>query len=118
MIIPPGIGKHIIGKKGKTITEIKSRNHVQITTGEPRQDGETMLTITGNTKDKNQAITEITELITKHLEKDAINNEMKSKNQGNICKYYIEGLCKYGDKCWRDHPQTQHTRTPSPTREA
>jgi hypothetical protein len=47
-----------------------------------------MLTITGNTKDKNQAITEITELTTN-----------KNKNQGNICKYYMEGLCKYGDKC-------------------
>ena len=46
MVIPPGIVKHVIGKKGKVIQEIKKRYNIEIQTATPRDNDETQITIT------------------------------------------------------------------------
>jgi hypothetical protein len=59
LTIPPGIGCHVVGKKGRTISEIKARNHVNIQTGNPNKDDETTLIITGNKYDIQSSIRDI-----------------------------------------------------------
>jgi polyribonucleotide nucleotidyltransferase len=69
MTIPPGIGRHVIGKQGKTITELKTRNKVEIQTDQPNQDDETILKIKGKKEKINTAIEDIKRIIEEHLER-------------------------------------------------
>jgi predicted RNA-binding protein YlqC (UPF0109 family) len=67
---------HIIGKKGKRITEIKQRHKVKISTGETRTNQEIVLTIEGPRNSRQNAIQEINTIICEQNEK----NNSRSKN--------------------------------------
>ena len=109
LTIPPGIGCHVIGKKGKTISDIKARNHVNIQTGNTNKDDQTELTITGNKKDIQSAIREISEIIDKHLDRQKTNETRKQEEGRKICRFFQEGYCKFGGECWQTH--TSESRT-------
>ena len=103
MIIPPGIGKHIVGKKGKTIRDMQMRHKVEILTASQRDNDETQITITGPSKPNTNVIEDITKIITKQLDEQTKTTPKKEDHEGNICRYQKEGNCHYGDKCWRLH---------------
>ena len=137
MIIPPGIGKHIVGKKGKIIRDMQMRHKVEILTASQRDNDETQITNTGLSKQNTKVIEDITKIITKQLDEQAKTTPKKEDHEGNICRYHKEGNCYYGDKCWRVHMpryrpynpekhnntprsrsphRTQYTKPQSPTR--
>ena len=65
--IPPGIGRHVVEKKGKMVTEIKTQNNVEIHTSTPNRKDETLMAITGKERHIRRAINEITDIINEHL---------------------------------------------------
>ena len=67
--MPPGIGRHIVGKQGRKINEIQAKNKVDIRTGQPNKFDETKLTINGKPNNVREAIEDITKIINEHLEK-------------------------------------------------
>ena len=116
VIIPPGITKHIIGKGGQQITNIRNKYKVKITTT-ARDDDETMLTIIGEKHSQEEAATEVMNLIKMHLELEDKNQKMKQQHTGHTCKYFLEGTCIYGNNCWREHPETTTNNNTTPTRD-
>ena len=109
--IPPGIGRHVVGKKGKMVTEIKTRNNVEIHTGAPNHKDETLMAITGRERHIKRAIHEITDIINEHLNRQKDQRVMKAQKGDTVCIHYMKGNCRFGDNCWQLHPTpTQRDR--------
>ena len=108
MNIPNGLGAHIIGKKGKTIMEIKNTHNVQIST-KVDTDKNTTLTLQGTKTNIDNTIANINIRIQDQLDKQIKDKEISVPYSEETCKYYQEGSCRYGTKCWRKHPSNIHT---------
>ena len=117
IIIPPGIGRHVVAKKGKIITEIKSRNNVEIHTGTPNDLDETLIAITGKEKLVTQAINEINDIIEQHLERQKEQKERQQERTGTVCRHFMKGSCRYGSGCWQLHPTVVKSSSPETHRE-
>jgi predicted PilT family ATPase len=101
--------EHIIGKKGKRITEIKQRHKVRIATGETRADKEIVLTIEGSRNNRVNAIKEINPIICEQNDKRKKIAEAKSNKENIPCPYFQLGVCKYGEQCFYKHVQPAKT---------
>lgn len=108
--IPPGIGRHVVGRQGKTITEIKSRNKVEIQTGQPNEQDETIMKISGKKNNIDKAVEDITNIIDEHLERQRKMEERKREQEGIECRYFKEGHCRYGEGCWQKHTKEYRNR--------
>ena len=93
------------------VTEIKTRNNVEIHTGAPNHKDETLMAITGKERHIRRAIHEITGIINEHLNRQTDQREMKAQKGDTVCIHYIKGNCRFGDNCWQLHPTpTQRDR--------
>ena len=109
VVIPPGIGKHVVGKQGKVISAIQKRHNVEIITAPPRENDKTLISITGPSHQNKKAEAEIIDIILDQLEGEKKSKSKKEDHERNICRYNQEGKCRYGDKCWRIHLPKHNT---------
>ena len=116
VVIPPSIGKHVVGKKGKTITAIQKKYNVEIKTAPPREDDETLISITGPSQQNKKAEAEIIDIILNQLEGEKQTKSKREDHEGNICRFDQEGKCRYGVKCWRIHLPKHDTKDTTRTR--
>ena len=98
-MIDGNLTRHVIGKGGKSIKHIQSEAKVKITFTDQAETGKTKLMITGT----NQNIAKATTAIENIIQTQENNTTEKATKATSTCKYHIEGSCKYGDKCWRNH---------------
>ena len=106
----------MVGKKGKTISDIQKRHTVEIVTAEPRPNDETQIIITGTLQNTLRALEDIQQIISTQLDNEDKDKPNRKEHEGNICKFHREGTCRYGDRCWRihlpkhhEHPNTEPT---------
>jgi hypothetical protein len=102
MVIPDGIGAHIVGKKGKTILEIKDKHKIQITT-KVTNGRETTLTMTGLKCKVDTAETDIKQRIENILAMKEEENNAREAARNEICEHYQTDSCKFGARCWKKH---------------
>ena len=116
LVIPPGIGKHVIGRSGKTIAEIKEKCRVEVVTKRSSTDDETRLSIVGAPNRVKEAEGEINKIIAYQLDMQEKERDDKKKCEQATCSYYLAGNCRFGKACWKQHPQatgTQYDERPS-----
>ena len=120
MVIPPGIGKHVIGKNGRAINNIKDKCKVEIETAKAGTGDEARVTISGRPACIEQANAQINTIISYQLDIQEEEKAMKKKKETAICTYFLTGNCRYGHSCWKIHPKqptaTSRSRSRSPTR--
>ena len=111
--------KHVIGRSGKTIAEIKEKCRVEVVTKRSSTDDETRLSIVGVPNRVKEAEGEINKIIAYQLDMQEKEREDKKKCEQATCSYYLAGNCRFGKACWKQHPQatgTQHDERPSSRR--
>ena len=108
--IPRELTRHVIGKKGAEIQRIKEKFGVKIKI-ENKRDNETQSTVCVEGDPNNT---------TKTIEyiRDLISNVQRKKEQIPVCKYYIQGKCKFGKNCRYIHkkPDDVPDQTPQSTK--
>ena len=68
MVIPPGIGRHVIGRNGKVINDIKNKCMVEIETAKAGKGDEASVTITGRPDRVKDAENDINAVISYQLD--------------------------------------------------
>ena len=117
MVIPPGIGRHVIGRNGRVINDIKNKCMVEIETAKAGTGDEARVTITGRPDRVKDAEKEINAVISYQLDMQEEEKGQKKRSEKTTCTYYLAGNCRYGNACWKMHPQQEaRTRSRSPNR--
>ena len=79
MVIPPGIGRHVTGRNGRVISDIKNKCMVEIETAKAGTGNEARVTITGRPDRVKDAENEINAVISYQL--DMQNEEKDQKRE-------------------------------------
>jgi len=110
ILLDEHIVKHVVGKGGKTINNITAEHNVTITLSNEEKTGRTRITIKGDKENIEGALT----AINTKVENQTTTALAQTTHTNLPCRFYREGNCKYGDKCWRRHEPTE-VNTQRPT---
>lgn len=105
---------HVLGKGRRNVITITQKHEVDM---EIEGNGKGIkITITGNNDNRKAAIKQIKDTMDEQIEERTKQNATKDKMKDSICTYHQNGTCKYGDKCWKKHPQMNNTTPATPYR--
>ena len=109
----------IIGKDGKKVKEIEAKYKVIITIShnKPHQ-----IKIEGKRRDTREAEKDIKEILEEQRRTTRRNEERRSSAKNKICRYFQQGNCNRGNRCFYQHSNnttttsSRRSRTRSPER--
>ena len=101
MVIPPGIGRHVIGRNGRVINDIKNKCMVEIETAKAGTGDEARVTITGRPDRVKDAEKEINAVISYQLDMQEEEKGQKKRSEKTTCTYYLEtaGMAMHAGRC-------------------
>ena len=105
---------HIIGRGGANIQRLQETHKVEITS---RSYGEDFKMVIAGTADNVQrAHNEILKSIRTNTAVPAGPSHRQATDaKKTTCKYFLQGECRFGDKCRNRHPTTKRGRSPDRT---
>ena len=110
--VPKRFMGQVLGEKGDKMKTINKKNQTT-TTNEKITELETTILIEGPTDKQTEATKKD---ITDTIEKWIHDETMRTKNTRTTCRYYKEGTCTYGDRCWYTHEQEEGDNSKRQTR--